>query len=146
LPAKATINAIHSGSHLGGLLSLGTWSTQTPATFTISGTASGFTMTSSKGSCGVSGGAFSCGSGVSSTFSAVSSGGSLLLASGGSTNFASDGTPSGSTVFQVFTGSSHSQAYTLASWASEMPRDRWSRIFAIDSKIVKLTRGDYQYT
>ncbi|KXN88861.1 Ribonuclease Le2 [Leucoagaricus sp. SymC.cos] len=114
LPARATINAIRSGSSVGGLLSLGTWSTQTLATFSLSGTASTFTMTSSKGNCGVSGGAFSCGSGVSSTkFSAVSSGGSLLLASGGSTSFSSDGVPGGTTVYEVFTGSSHSQDYTL---------------------------------
>ncbi|KAF8996598.1 ribonuclease [Cyathus striatus] len=103
LPSRATIHAIHSGSTVGGLLSLGTWSTQTLATFTISG------------NCGVSDGKFSCGSGVSkTTFSAVSSGGNLLLASGGSTSFSSDGTPSGTTVFSVFTGSSHSQDYTLS--------------------------------
>ncbi|KAJ3567341.1 hypothetical protein NP233_g6430 [Leucocoprinus birnbaumii] len=115
LPAKATINAIRSsGSTTGGLLSLGTWSTQTLATFTLSGTASSFTMKSSKGNCGVSGGQFTCGSGVSLTsFSAVSSGGSLLLASGGSTSFSSDGLPSGTTVYSVYTGSSHSQSYTL---------------------------------
>ena len=72
LPARATINAIRSGTKLGGLLSLGTWSTQTLATFTLSGSASSFTTTSSKGDCGVSGGKFSCGSGVSLTrFSAV---------------------------------------------------------------------------
>ncbi|KAJ7087541.1 ribonuclease T2 [Mycena belliarum] len=111
LPAKATIHA----SSTGGLLSLGTWSTQTLATYTLTGTATSFTMTSSKGNCGVSGGAFACGSGVAlSTFSAVSSGGALLLASGGSTAWSSDGVPSGSTVFQVFTGSSHAQDYTLS--------------------------------
>ncbi|KAF7337842.1 RNase Gf29 [Mycena venus] len=80
LPAKATIHA----SSAGGLLSLGTWSTQTLATYTISGTMDSFTMTSSKGNCGVSSGTFACGSGVSLTsFSAVTSGSSLLLASGG---------------------------------------------------------------
>ncbi|EKM84050.1 hypothetical protein AGABI1DRAFT_32412 [Agaricus bisporus var. burnettii JB137-S8] len=114
LPTKATIHAIHSGSELGGLLSLGTWSTQTLATFTISGSADSFTMKSSKGDCGLSGGMFKCGSGVSSTtFSAKSSDGSLLLASGGSTSFSSDGIPSGTTVFDVYMGSSHGQQYTL---------------------------------
>ncbi|KJA28519.1 hypothetical protein HYPSUDRAFT_128901 [Hypholoma sublateritium FD-334 SS-4] len=111
LPTKATI---HASTGVGGLLSAGTWSTQTLATYTISGTTSSFTMTSSKGNCGVSGTTFSCGSGVSlTTFSAVASGSNLLLASGGSTAFSSDGTPSGSTVFTVFTGSSHSNDYTL---------------------------------
>ncbi|THV07484.1 ribonuclease T2 [Dendrothele bispora CBS 962.96] len=116
LPSKATVHAIRSsGSTTGGLLSLGTWSTQTLATYTLSGTASSFTMTSSKGSCGVSSGKFACGSGVTSTtFSAISSGSNLLLASGGSTTFSSDGVPSGSTVFDVFSGSSHSQGYTLS--------------------------------
>lgn len=69
LPTKATIQA---SSGVGGLLSAGTWSTQTLATYTISGTTSSFTMTSSKGNCGVSGTTFSCGSGVTATtFSAV---------------------------------------------------------------------------
>ncbi|KAF7295698.1 Ribonuclease T2 [Mycena indigotica] len=111
LPAKATLVA----SSVGGILSLGTWSTQTLATFTISGTVDSFTMTSSKGNCGVASGTFACGSGVSLTsFSAVSSGGKLLLASGGSTSWTSDATPSGSTVQTVFTGSGHAQDYTLA--------------------------------
>ncbi|KAF9055930.1 ribonuclease T2 [Panaeolus papilionaceus] len=116
LPAKGTIHAINtSGSTIGGLLSLGTWSTQTLATYTFSGTASSFTMTSSKGNCGVSGGTFACGSGVSlTTFSAVQSGGQLLLASGGSTAFTSDGVPSGTTAFTVFTGSSHANDYALS--------------------------------
>ncbi|PPQ73380.1 hypothetical protein CVT26_015483 [Gymnopilus dilepis] len=117
LPSKATIHAItSSGSTVGGLLSLGTWSTQTLATYTLSGSTSSFTMISSKGNCGVSGGQFACGSGVSqTTFSAVQgSGGQLLLASGGSTSWSSDGVPSGSTVFTVFTGSSHADDYQLS--------------------------------
>ncbi|KAJ7302122.1 ribonuclease [Mycena albidolilacea] len=110
LPAKATIHA----SSIGGLLSLGTWSTQTLATFTISGTMDSFTMTSSKGNCGVGGGTFVCGSGVSLTsFSAITSGSCLLLASGGSTEWSSDGVPSDTTVFPVFAGSDHAQEYTL---------------------------------
>ncbi|KAF5312893.1 hypothetical protein D9619_002612 [Psilocybe cf. subviscida] len=115
LPSKGTVHAVQGGSTIGGILSLGTWSTQTLATMTFSGSTSGFTMTSSKGNCGVSGGTFACGSGVASTtFTAVSSGGNLLLASGGSTAFSSDGIPSGSTVFPVFTGSSHSSDFTLS--------------------------------
>jgi ribonuclease T2 len=72
-------------------------------------------MSTSKGSCGVSSGTFSCGSGVSATtFTAVSSGGSLLVAYSGSTAFTSDGTPSGTTVYNVYTGSSHSVDFNLA--------------------------------
>ncbi|KAJ7698495.1 RNase Gf29 [Mycena olivaceomarginata] len=118
LPATAFIEA----STGGGLLTLGTWSTQTLATMHLTGTSNSFTMVSSKGitlaltgNCGVSGGELTCGSGVSlGTFTAVQSGSQLLLASGGSTAFSSDGVPSGSTVFTVFTGSSHANAYTLA--------------------------------
>lgn len=119
LPSKATIHAIVGGSQLGGLLSAGTWSTQTLATYTLSGTTSSFTMTSSKGACGVSGGQFACGSSVKSTsFSAVQSGSNLLLASGGSTAFSSQGVPSGTQVFTVFTSSSQSEDYSLTIVAS----------------------------
>ncbi|CAA7264797.1 unnamed protein product [Cyclocybe aegerita] len=115
LPSKATIRSIQSGSPVGGLLTAGTWSTQTLATMTLSGTTSSFTMTSSRGNCGVSSGSLTCGSGVTATtFSAVSSGGNLLLASGGSTAFTSDGVPSGTTVYTVYTGSSRAQDYTLS--------------------------------
>ncbi|TCD64320.1 ribonuclease T2-like [Steccherinum ochraceum] len=111
LPAKAHLTA---GS-TGGLLTAGTWSTQTPATFSLSGSTSSFTMSTSKGNCGVSGGKLTCGSGVSaSTFSAQTSGSKLLLASGGSTAFTSDATPSGTTQETIFTGSSHSVDYTIS--------------------------------
>ncbi|KAI0715035.1 ribonuclease T2 [Earliella scabrosa] len=111
LPSKGTIHA----STTGGLLTSGTWSVQTLATYTFSGSASSFTMSTSKGSCGVSGGKLTCGSGVSaSTFSAVSSGGNLLLAFSGSTAFSSDATPSGTAQQTVFTGSGHGRTYTLS--------------------------------
>ncbi|KAJ8495762.1 hypothetical protein ONZ51_g1549 [Trametes cubensis] len=110
LPSAGTIHA----STAGGLLSAGTWSTQTLATYHFSGSASSFTMTTSKGSCGVSDGKLACGSGVSSsTFSAVVSESNLLLAYAGSTDFSSDDTPSGSTQEMVYTGSSHSKTFTL---------------------------------
>ncbi|KAK0465544.1 ribonuclease T2 [Desarmillaria tabescens] len=115
LPAKATIVALQSGSQVGGLLSLGTWSTQTLATFTTTGDADSFTMTSSKGNCGVSSGAFTCGSGVSlSTFSTVLSNGELLLSYNGTTTFSSDGSPSGTTVYTIYVGSSHDEVYSLS--------------------------------
>ncbi|KAI0046625.1 ribonuclease T2 [Auriscalpium vulgare] len=116
IPTKATIQAITSSGSVGGLLSAGTWSTQTPGTYTISGSSSSFTLTSSKGKCAVSSSTFSCGSSVStaSTFSAVSSGGNILVAFGGSTAFSSSGTPSGSTAETVFTGSSQGTSFTLA--------------------------------
>ncbi|KAJ7610812.1 ribonuclease T2 [Roridomyces roridus] len=114
LPTKATIHAVQNGAQVGGLLSLGTWSTQTLATFTLSGSATSFTLSSSKGTCGVSGGVFACGSGVSSTFSAVTSGNLLLLSYDGSTSFSSDKVPSGTTVYAVNTGGGDSSVYTLS--------------------------------
>ncbi|KAJ7161258.1 ribonuclease [Mycena crocata] len=114
IPTKATIHAIQNGFSTGGLLSLGTWSTQTLATYTLTGTPSSFTLTSSKGSCGVSGGVFACGSGLSSTFSTVTSGSLLLLAYNGGTSFSSDAVPSGSTVYAVNTGSGDDEVYTLS--------------------------------
>ncbi|CDO73108.1 hypothetical protein BN946_scf185007.g162 [Trametes cinnabarina] len=116
LPDKGTIHA----SSTGGLLSAGTWSTQTLATYHFSGTTKSFTMSTSKGDCGVSDGQLTCGSGVSaSTFSArirlqVTSGGNLLLAYSGSTTFSSDKTPSGTDQETVYTGGSHSKTYTLS--------------------------------
>ncbi|KAL5535666.1 hypothetical protein ACEPAF_3760 [Sanghuangporus sanghuang] len=120
LPAKATITALRSsGSSTGGLLSAGTWSTQTLATYTLSGSTDSFTMKSSKGNCGVSSGTLSCGNGVSSSsFSAVSSGGNLLLVFEGSTSFSSDAIPTGTAQETVFTGSSHAQTFTLVINAS----------------------------
>ncbi|KAA1468104.1 ribonuclease T2 [Dentipellis sp. KUC8613] len=114
LPAKATISAVTSSGTVGGLLSAGKWSTQTPGTYSTSGSASSFKLTSSKGACGVSSGEFSCGSGSSSTFSAVSSGGNLLLAFDGSTEFSSSAKPSGQDQETVFTGSSHAVTFNLA--------------------------------
>ncbi|KAL0581066.1 hypothetical protein V5O48_000959 [Marasmius crinis-equi] len=110
VPGRANIQAVlsSSGSTVGGLLTAGTWSTQTLATYTLAGTPSDFTLTSSKGACGVSGGKLTCGSGVSSTkFSVMTSGSRFLVASGGETVFSSDGVPSGQTVFDVFVGSGH---------------------------------------
>ncbi|KAJ7492316.1 ribonuclease [Mycena latifolia] len=115
IPTKATIHAMQDGTQVGGLLSLGTWSTQSLATYTLSGTAKSLTLKSSKGSCGVSEGTFACGSDVdASTFSAVSSGGLILLAFDGDTSFSSDDVPSGSTVYAVNTGSDDNEVYTLS--------------------------------
>ncbi|KAF4573232.1 ribonuclease T2-like [Pleurotus pulmonarius] len=138
LPTRATIEAlpVRSNATLGGLLSAGTWSVQTLAAFSLSGTPSNFMLSSSKGDCGVSNGAFSCGSRVVGTpFSAVSnnnvgilfestpdtdrvhqisSSGHLLLASGGSTAWTSDTAPSRTDAVKVFTGSSRDADFTLS--------------------------------
>lgn len=62
----------------------------------------GFTMTTSKGNCGVANGALSCGSGVTlSTFSVVGG----LLAYNGQTEFYASAVPSGSTQATISTAS-----------------------------------------
>ena len=48
------------------------------------------------------------------TFAAVTSGGSLLLATGGSTAWSSDGTPSGTVQEAVFAGSGHGTTFTIS--------------------------------
>jgi hypothetical protein len=68
VPARSHLNAIKSGGQqIGALLSAGTLSVQTPATYTATTSGSGFTLTTSKGNCGISGGQFTCGSGVTAT-------------------------------------------------------------------------------
>ncbi|KAI1194695.1 ribonuclease T2-like protein [Nemania serpens] len=97
------LNAYYSGSQDGCLISAGTWyTTGTCATYTASPSGSGFTLSSSKGSCGVVSGAFSCGSGVSTTvFNAVGG----KLAYNGASTFYSTVVPSGSTQATVYTAS-----------------------------------------
>ncbi|KIY42947.1 RNase Gf29 [Fistulina hepatica ATCC 64428] len=122
LPAKATINALVDGSAVGGLLSKGTWSTQTLATFSLSGDTDSLTMTSSEGNCGMSDRELTCGSSVTATSCAlpnyddfqVTSGDYLLLANDDKTAWCSSGTPSGETVYDVYTGSLRSVDYVLS--------------------------------
>jgi hypothetical protein len=73
-PASSHLLAINSsGSQIGVLLSYGTLSVQTAATYHATVSGSGFTLTSSKGPCGISGTQFTCGSGVTaSMFGSVS--------------------------------------------------------------------------
>lgn len=110
------LNVVSGGSQNGCIISAGTWYTSgTCATFTASASGSGFTLKSSKGSCGVSSGVFTCGSGVSSTV--FTSSGSTLLYSGSSA-FSTDSTPSGSTQAKVYSGSSHATDFTIT-WESK---------------------------
>ncbi|KAI1820089.1 ribonuclease-like protein T2 [Xylaria intraflava] len=100
---KGFLNAYYDGSQDGCLISAGTWyTTGTCATYTASSSGSGFTLKSSKGSCGVSGGEFSCGSGVQSTVFNADSG--KLAYNGKSTFYASD-LPTGQTQATVYTSS-----------------------------------------
>ncbi|KAB5592487.1 Ribonuclease T2 [Ceratobasidium theobromae] len=112
VPTKATIAAVtSSGTQTGCLLTAGTWSVQTCATYTLTTVSDGFTLTTSKGLCQVSGGSLTCGSSVTSGSVFTSSGG--LLTYGGSTAFTGDSTPSGTTQITIYAGSSHAQDITL---------------------------------
>ncbi|KAJ1306201.1 hypothetical protein OPQ81_010910 [Rhizoctonia solani] len=112
VPTKATIVGItSSGIQTGCLLTAGTWSVQTCATYSITTVSGGFTLTTSKGLCQVSGGTLSCSSSVSSGTVFTSVGG--LLAYSGSTAFTGDSVPSGTTQVTIYAGSSHAQDITL---------------------------------
>jgi ribonuclease T2 len=70
---KGYLEAYTSGSQTGCLISGGTWFTSgTCATYTATASASGFTLKSSKGSCGISSSKFTCASGVTATVFTVS--------------------------------------------------------------------------
>ncbi|KAH8914202.1 ribonuclease T2 [Atractiella rhizophila] len=94
----------------GCVLSAGTWSTQTCATFTATASGSGFTLKSSKGNCGVSSGSFTCGSGVTATVFTFSG---ADLAYSGSTAFSANSVPSGTTQVTILSGSSGSQDFQI---------------------------------
>ncbi|KAI1178450.1 ribonuclease-like protein T2 [Nemania sp. FL0916] len=97
------LNAYYNGNEDGCLISAGTWyTTGTCATYTASASGSGFTLSSSKGTCGISGGAFTCGSGVSATVFTAKSGN---LAYNGATSFYASVVPTGSTQATVYTSS-----------------------------------------
>jgi ribonuclease T2 len=137
VPTSGTISVLVSGTKTGGLLSLGTWSTQTPGRITVTESGSGFTLTSSKGKCGILSEKLTCGSNVTaSVFTLVSrallghtqvfrndsvirslqttSGSNRLLTYEGSTAFTADSTPRGSTQVALFTGSARAVDVTLA--------------------------------
>ncbi|KAI1747980.1 ribonuclease T2-like protein [Xylaria castorea] len=111
---KGYLNAYYNGNQDGCLIAAGTWyTTGTCATYTATPSGSGFTLTSSKGNCGVVSGAFTCASGVSATvFSAVSG----KLAYNGASTFYSSVVPTGSTQATVST-SSNSYSVTFQ-WQS----------------------------
>ncbi|KAF2500074.1 ribonuclease M [Lophium mytilinum] len=112
---KGYLNVSTGGTATGCLISAGTWYTSgTCATYTAATSGSGFTLTTSKGKCGIVSGAFTCGSSVSSATVFTASSGSL--AASGSTTFYADAVASGSTQETVYT-SSHSTSLTIT-WQS----------------------------
>ncbi|KAK3062586.1 hypothetical protein LTS18_003753, partial [Coniosporium uncinatum] len=101
---KGYLNAVTSGSQKGCIISAGTWYTSgTCATFTAASSGDGFTLSSSKGKCAISGGVLTCASSVSAATVFTSVDGKL--AADGASEFYADAVPAGSTQQKVYTGS-----------------------------------------
>ncbi|KAF2798235.1 ribonuclease M [Melanomma pulvis-pyrius CBS 109.77] len=113
---KGYLNVNVGSTQTGCVISAGTWYTSgTCATFTAATSGSGFTLTSSKGKCGVVSGALVCGSSVTTAtaFTAVSG----KLAAGGNAVWSADAVASGSTQQTVYAGSGHSSQISIV-WQS----------------------------
>lgn len=109
---KGYLNVNVSGSKKGCIISGGTWyTTGTCASFTAASSGSGFTLTSSKGKCGVVSGVFTCGSSVSTATAFTSSSGKL--AAGGNAAWSADAVASGSTQEKVYAGGDHGTALEI---------------------------------
>ncbi|KAM3075453.1 Ribonuclease T2 precursor (RNase T2) [Clarireedia jacksonii] len=97
------LQAYVGSTNNGCLISAGTWyTTGTCATYKATTSGSGFTLSTSKGNCGISSGTFTCGSGVTAAVFGSSSG---YLTYSGSSSFYATAVPSGSTQATVYTTS-----------------------------------------
>ena len=113
---RGTLNVLVNGSNKGCIISKGTWyTTGTCATFTATSVDNGFTLTSSKGKCGIVGGALSCDSTVTTATGFTNLNGNL--AAGGNANWSADQVASGSTQQTVYAGGDHSTTFTIT-WQS----------------------------
>jgi ribonuclease T2 len=108
---KGYLNVRVSGANKGCLISSGKWYVSgTCATYTATAAGDDFTLSSSKGDCGILDGAFACGSGVDKgVFGAE--GGQLLY--GGSANFTADGIPAGTKQVAVYADDGHTVVLDL---------------------------------
>ncbi|KAK7692451.1 hypothetical protein QCA50_004076 [Cerrena zonata] len=117
---KGTIQVFtSSGTNVGCILSKGTWSQQTCATFrpTAGSVPGAIKFTSSKGPCAVdaTNGTLSCASDISvaSDFTNSTATSGSLLAFNDSSSFSADVVPTGSVQSPVFVGGDHTQVITL---------------------------------
>jgi ribonuclease T2 len=100
----------------GCIISKGTWyATGTCATFTATEVDSGFTLSSSKGKCGIVSGALSCDASVSSGTGFTTVDGNL--AAGGNAKWSADKAAAGSTQQIVYAGGDHAAGLTIT-WQS----------------------------
>lgn len=109
---KGYLNVQVDGAKKGCIISGGTWyTTGTCATFTAATSGDGFSLSSSKGKCGVVSGAFTCGSSVSTAtaFTAVDG----KLAAGGNAAWSADNAASGSTQEKVYAGGDHASKISI---------------------------------
>lgn len=113
---RGFLNVEVDGAKKGCIISAGTWYTSgTCATFTATTVDSGFTLTSSKGKCGVVSGVFTCGSTVSTATGFTSTDGKLVA--GGNAVWSADKVASGSTQEKVYAGSDHTSQISIV-WQS----------------------------
>jgi ribonuclease T2 len=109
---RGFLNVEVDGSNKGCLISKGTWYTSgTCATFTAAEAGNGFTLTSSKGNCGIVGGELTCGGSVKSATGFTSVNGTL--AAGGNAVWSADKAASGSTQVPIYAGGDHAQQVTI---------------------------------
>lgn len=113
---KGYLNVNVNGGKKGCIISAGTWYTSgTCATFTAATSGSGFTLSSSKGNCGVVSGKFTCGGSVKTATAFTNANGKL--AAGGNAAWSADKVASGSTQEAVYAGADHSSQLEI-SWQS----------------------------
>jgi ribonuclease T2 len=109
---RGYLNVLINGSKKGCIIGKGTWySTGTCATFTATSADTGFTLSSSKGKCGIVGGALTCDSTVSAATGFTNADGNL--AAGGNQNWSADAVASGSTQETVYAGGDHKQTFSI---------------------------------
>lgn len=98
---KGYLNVVADGAQSGSLISGGTWySSGTPATYTATESGEGFTLKTSKGSCGVVDDALTC---ASSAKASVFTADGENLAYDGSSDFYAESVPEGTTQGTVYT-------------------------------------------
>lgn len=113
---RGHLNVFVNGSKKGCIIGKGTWyTTGTCATFTATSVGSGFTLTSSKGKCGIVGGALTCNNSVTSGTGFTGVDGNL--AAGGNQKWSADAVARGSTQETVYAGGDHNQTFTIQ-WQS----------------------------
>jgi ribonuclease T2 len=113
---RGYLNVLINGSKKGCIISKGAWyTTGTCATFTATSVDSGFTLSSSKGKCGIVGGALTCDGSVTSATGFTNADGTLAV--GGNQNWSADTVASGSTQQTVYAGGDHKQTFSIQ-WQS----------------------------